>query len=101
MISFMPLPFTIDKVRKDFHNQVLRIALKPPIKYKRLNIIIFILHTSKKNLRVKISITLIYYIYIYNIYIHIHMHTLYAHYFERQIPLQNSNKFTDKKITLI
>lgn len=46
MISFIPLPFPIDKVRKDFHNQVLRIALKPPIKYKRLNIIIFILHTS-------------------------------------------------------
>ena len=73
MISFIPLPFLSDKVRKDFHNQVLRIALKPPIKYKRLNIIIFILHTSKKNLRVKISITLIYihlqylhtYIYVY------------------------------------
>lgn len=26
------------------------------------------------------------------------MHILYAHYFEGQIPLQNSNKFTDKKI---
>lgn len=74
MISFVPLPFPIAKVRKDFHNQVLHIALKPPIKYKRLNIIIFILHTLKKYLHVKISITLI--------YIHLqHLHTYIYVYF--------------------